>query len=744
MAFYHKGLSKTKRIFLLGLFVLVFLSMGFSAALNVQAEEKPNFTAEEQALIHSTQETPIKIGIIPHAFPLSTCEPEEACKGINIEILNLISKKTGLKFQFQRIPTETHTPYQFLATKETNLVAGAIITENFLADPTVVLSERLFDSSAVCIGKDGVNLSQKEKPLTIAVMSGFQVGTDYAQRQFPDAELLTYATGSSCLDAVKSKKADMAILNKYVGNYELQKPKYTSLSAINAYTLPLDGCIMGLSPNEDKTISVINKGLSAISEEEYSSILMDFTIANPYQYTFFDILYKYRVSFCVIALLLALLSFSFFRLNGSRKREQRFSYDKLTGALTQNGFDDQVSNLLQSSQTPAYIVDFDISNFEGYNQLNGREKGDLLLKDLVLVAKDNLYPGEYICRTYSDHFAMVLLGRTLTEQIKRIAQISKISKEHVSQSITLSYGVYEVVERNLPIDRMIGFAASAKRTIKGNTQNYIAVYDDHIYKKNLANTEFLACFESALKNEEFHAYYQPKYDCISQQCVGAEALVRWFRPDGAILLPGKFIQLFERNGQIIALDFYMLRQACQLQKQLLDSGIHPVPISVNFSRIHFYDNSFVPTIIQIVDQCEIPHSLIEIECTETSITEDLSFVCQIFQRLRKEGFILSMDDFGSGYSSLNTLKSLPLDVIKLDRGFFVIQNIQEDQEQQRAKEIIKSVISLAKTLSLKTVAEGVETKEQLEFLRSIGCDTIQGYYFSKPVDKKSYIALFNK
>lgn len=284
---------------------------------------------------------------------------------------------------------------------------------------------------------------------------------------------------------------------------------------------------------------------------------------------------------------------------------------------------------------------------------------------------------------------------------------------------------------------MMDYAAAAKLTVKGNSEKYIGVFDGRIYKKLRENSELISGFDAAAAHGEFIPYIQAKYDGESGRISGGEALVRWKCPDGRIIPPARFISLFEKSGQITRLDFIILEQVCLLLRSVIDAGLTALPISVNFSRLHLHDADFVAKIREAAAKYDIPSRLIEIECTESVVAEDLNTIRQVFSELKKEGFSIALDDFGSGYSSLNTLISIPMDVIKLDRGFL----LQRETDRASSEEVVETIISLAHKLSFKVVAEGVESRDQLDFLRRAGCDTIQGYYYARPVPPEEFVKM---
>ena len=243
----------------------------------------------------------------------------------------------------------------------------------------------------------------------------------------------------------------------------------------------------------------------------------------------------------------------------------------------------------------------------------------------------------------------------------------------------------------------------------------------------------------AIVNHEFEVYYQPKYDPKTLELGGAEALIRWNSPEYGFVSPGRFIPIFEKNGFITEIDHFMISNVAANQRMWLDMGYKVGCVSVNVSRAHFAEKDLALQIRDMVDAAGCPHNLIEIELTESAFFDDQNAMIETIKALKSFGFKVSMDDFGAGYSSLNSLKDMPLDVLKLDAGFF-----RGDKAGDRGQIVVSETIKLAKNLKMKTVAEGVDEKEQVEFLASQGCDLIQGYYFAKPMPKAEYAAKLTK
>ena len=243
----------------------------------------------------------------------------------------------------------------------------------------------------------------------------------------------------------------------------------------------------------------------------------------------------------------------------------------------------------------------------------------------------------------------------------------------------------------------------------------------------------------ALNSSQFIPYLQPKYDLKTNKATGAEALVRWAHPQKGLVSPGIFIPIFERNGFISKLDFYMWESVCKILRNWIDSGKKVVPVSVNISRTNLYNPELVDIICNLVKKYDIPPELLNLELTETSYMDNPALMMETVQRLRDKNFIVLMDDFGSGYSSLNTLKDITVDVLKIDMKF-----LQETVHQERSRKILECVINLAKKLNVPVVAEGAETEDQVNFLRDMGCEFVQGFYFSKPIPLKEFEQLIEE
>lgn len=449
-----------------------------------------------------------------------------------------------------------------------------------------------------------------------------------------------------------------------------------------------------------------------------------------------DIMYNSTLFMFVITILaIAVLLYIFI---SQRRHVQELSQlafvDTLTGVANKKKFKLVAAELLADSHDRYAFAILDIDKFKVLNDTLGYNSGDLLLINICRVLQQHLKEKEFFCRCDSDEYYLLLLytdDKTLRDRILLImAQIGDEFKDQLdnSYSLVLCAGVYVIANFKESINSIRDKASHAHRLIKGKDESGISFYNEEIRNRILEEKEIENKMHGALQNGEFLLYLQPKYYLESEKIYGAEALVRWDGNSRTLAYPSDFIPIFEKNGFVTKLDMYMLEKACQTIRGWLDSNVVPIPISINFSRLHLKNPRFVDDIADIVDKYRIPPRYIEIELTESTMLHNEEVLIAMLSHLHEHGFTLSMDDFGSGYSSLGLLKNLPVDVIKLDRTFFVNYS-----ELKRAVTVVGSIISMARDLGIKTVAEGVETIEQIEFLRELGCDIVQGYYYAKPM-----------
>ncbi len=414
------------------------------------------------------------------------------------------------------------------------------------------------------------------------------------------------------------------------------------------------------------------------------------------------------------------------RLMNSAELQKKLALDSFTNDKHPNVFNSCAVNALKNSgDKNAAVVQFDIKQFKLINAKHGEKLGTEIL-NYISEGLDSICGSDKPhIRLSADVFTVVVTYDDRGELEKFIENIKERLSCYGDIKYKLVFGIFEVADKSIPVRHMGDRAAIARQGIKNNALCDVGYYTEN-QKDTLLNRKFIEDrMYYALEHNEFVMYLQPKYSIDSPHIVGAEALVRWIHPENGIISPADFIPIFEKDGFIIKVDEYMWEQAAITIKSWIDAGLEPLPISVNISRVHLSDDRFVKILDGIVAKYDIPKKYLEAEITE-SVENDHSG--DMIKKLKESGYTLLMDDFGSGYSSLNMLKSTPFDVIKIDKDFF-----SEFMLSDRGKKIISHTISMSKDIGLELVAEGVETKEQAQFLYDSGCRVAQGFYYSKPV-----------
>lgn len=430
----------------------------------------------------------------------------------------------------------------------------------------------------------------------------------------------------------------------------------------------------------------------------------------------------------------------FVQTNASRKRdlmkiEQLSNYDKVTGLHGYQQFKKDLERILKKRGTMGQLalLNMDISNFKYVNSTFGIEAGDCMLRDFArffVTENPSCISG---CRIFADDFLAVVRMESkeqLKEQIENMTEefIKREYKKNAGSYFSVHTGIYEILPEDEDANYVIDCAIMARKTVKKKQEYQYEFFDDSLREQVARDSRVLAVVHKAIQQEELVAYLQPKFDLETNQLIGAEALVRWKQGEAICYYPNDFIPVLEQSGDIVELDFSIYKQVLQAMQKWQKEGKRLYPISINISRVHCKFDSCDERIIQLADQYQIPHHLIEIEITESAFLDDTNVLVENLNRLRKAGFRISIDDFGSGYSSLSIISQMPVDVIKMDQTF-----ITKAVDQKKAGCVVAAMISMAQNLNLEVICEGVETTEQAQFLLERGCRMGQGYLFSKPI-----------
>ncbi|MDE5597755.1 MAG: GGDEF domain-containing phosphodiesterase, partial [Lachnospiraceae bacterium] len=417
--------------------------------------------------------------------------------------------------------------------------------------------------------------------------------------------------------------------------------------------------------------------------------------------------------------------------------------DELTGGRPLAKFKlDALATMKEGHDNVAFLV-MDLDDFKLINELFGYDEGNKVLQYIWNVIHKNCRKGELAGRSQADNFVMLFFYNkkkdieerilTLTEEIQHCFMPK--NTEYILHPV---FGLYYADRYDEDMDVVLDCAILAHNYAKQERSGIYKVYADIMKDRIVQKKQLSDQIELAYANREFVAFYQPKYDSKTKRLAGAEALVRWRKPNGQMISPGLFIPHAEESGFVRKLDEYVFREVCMAQKRWMEKGLSIVPISVNISRKLLETPEFIDEYKKILDESGVPIEYIQLEITESAILDKQEDLINIMEKLHQVGFVILMDDFGTGYSSLMMLKSVPVDVMKLDKSFV------DDYDDFKGEQIIRRVMQMAQDLSIEVTAEGVETEDQYEFLKSIDCNTIQGYYFARPMPEEEFEECMNK
>lgn len=421
--------------------------------------------------------------------------------------------------------------------------------------------------------------------------------------------------------------------------------------------------------------------------------------------------------------------------------------DDLTGLPTKVQHKLDATKILGQKMGKYAYVSCDVADVKYVSEMYGYAYGNIALKHIASVLSKCLNPDELVSRTTGDHFCMLLKYADVKSLEKRIfsmteqASLLPVDDMGGTHKAVFNCGVY-LIQGGEDINMIRARANAARKKSETSFKTQIIFYSSDDLVKELETKELEADVVRAVKEKELEVYLQPKYDINSETIIGAEALIRWNHPEKGMLSPGRFIPFCEKNGFICTIDFYVLEEVCRKLREWKEDGKELVKVSVNFSRRHLAEPDFVDRLTEAVKYYDLNTSDLEIELTESVAYDEMGTLLQVMHKIKEAGFGLSMDDFGSGYSSLSLLREMPVDVLKLDKGF--LDGCHGKENEDRDKRIIYHIISMAKDLKITVLAEGVETEQQKEFLRESRCDMIQGYYYAKPMPIDTFAAYLNR
>ena len=416
-----------------------------------------------------------------------------------------------------------------------------------------------------------------------------------------------------------------------------------------------------------------------------------------------------------------------------QEEKYRATHDMMTGLLNRGAFEERVKEILSETDEPYCMVCTNIKDFKLINELCGSEVGDALLLAQADMIRGEEGGNSVSVHMYADRFCTLMPKRHYNED-RFMQNMTELLDRAVSMPLKTHFyvGVYDIVDTTELVWTMCDKAMMAIDSIRGNYGQYFSYYREELFQRIIREKQILGSFDKAIEDEEFHMFLQPQI-ANDGTVVGAEALVRWIRPDQGMISPADFIPVLEKAGLIHKLDLYMWEKAAQKLEEWKRAGKNNLSISVNISTEDFYLIDIYEAFRAISDKYDFDIKNLKLEITESALMRDVRKIMQNMTELHGLGYDIEIDDFGSGYSSLGMLKDIHADILKIDMIF-----LQETKNTIRSETIIKNVISMSKELGMPVITEGVETKEQLDFLQSVGCDMFQGYYFARPMSTENF------
>lgn len=659
-------------------------------------------------------------------------------------IIEQIERISGFRINI-RVCESLAECVSLLERGEADVICGGVNSASISSYGSCFISASYMRTPIVAVGKAGLIPADYMK---IAVpFNGDDIAV-YLKTIYPNATFLPYANNEECLNAVLSGEADIVYADAYEVIYLLGSG--CDLEILEVSSAFHRECFAYSGSTAKELVTIFDKSLAQLNHNT-SIVINTESISELSEYESMSLQTFVQRNLWILAAIVAAIAIAVAIIIGvaSSKSHRAIEIDPLTGGRSKHKFIEDALKLTRKTSADKWaLVMFDINKFKFVNDRLGYGEGDRMLERLYKTIEDNLEKDEIGARLSDDNFVMAVGNAADSELSTKINNIfSEFERRNglfVKYPVTFSAGVCRLGQclsngKDADIVAAIDRCNIAKRTLKGLHYSSIAFYDGKIRDKALREKDYESAMPGALARHEFQCYLQPKYGLKFRRIVGAEALIRWNSKDFGFVYPGDFIPLCEKNGFVVELDFFILEEVCKHMRNWIDSGRKPVVVSVNQSRLHLNYDDYIWRLREIVDKYEIPYEYIELELTESVLTENAEQMLKIMRKLHDIGFKLSIDDFGSGYSSLNMLKDMPADVVKIDREFF---NGTMNSEKGRA--VIASVVKLAKDLNMEVISEGVETLEQVEFLTEARCDMVQGFYFAKPMPADEFESLWFK
>lgn len=691
--------------------------------------------SEESVRAFTSTLPPLRVAYEPRWAPLEFRDPATGnFSGIVADVFRQISESTGLRFEF--VPMGDRDAVRAMRAGTIDMIACTVNDPSWVDRSNVVVTSPLLVAPMVLVRQ------RTEDPVRVVGMQrGFDVSPAIEERL--GAKVLFYDDITLCAQALLDGRIDAVYTN--IHNASLLQRMYPEF-----YLLSLADDMVALraavSMDVDPRVPVlVNRSLVNLSREEIDDVILD--KVSQHKSTVREFIWNNfsAVSAAAGSVVLALVLLALYtvreRAAARARLEKQLYVDKLTGIGNANDFYRRGERVLARHPRDTFLLVFlDITDFRLVNDHFGFKAGDDTLRAFSRMLASWAEEGDVYARMGQDHFAVLTRLREWPVTWERLMALKLAFDDYgrrnqLDPAVRLIGGMCVLRDRSVPLDRRMGLAVSARNYTLENNRDFM-LYNARVRKELLRRSTIENRLEHAVRNGEFVPWFQPKVNMITGRIVGSEALCRWLSPTEGLIPPFDFVPIFEQNGSIYRVDFAIYEAVCRALRSWLDKGWTVYPVSCNFSGISFKRAGFVQRVVETADHYGIPRKYIELELTETSVFANTRELNEKMEQLIAQGFHIAVDDFGYGYSSLGQLQHIRGHVLKLDRNF-ITQGLLTSQ----AHAVLTAVITLARTLGMDIVCEGVENAQQARALVHLGCSVAQGYYYSKPLPEKDFAAL---
>ncbi len=695
-------------------------------------------TSEEKQYIE--EKGTLTVGYLDDYYPFSYEDENGEYQGLTVQVLEEVAVSTGMSFSYVKM-VDMKEARKALWTGSIDILCYCDESPGFMKEEGIQVTKGYTQVPQVIIRKR----SGKAEEITQLAVTNSGISGEENQGFVEEFEqIMILDSQEACLYAVESGEADAALCDGYLAEY-LMGTRF-SLGKLEIYSVLNDSRVVYMAVKADEEsplLGILNKELLAVTDKMVNDyMLRDNFYARMSIESFISdhsIPIILILTGCAVLVILVLYNM----LKNSRRIQKLMYKDTDFDIWNLNYLKYRASLKLTEDRVLKYaIVYTDICQFKSYNAIYGWHAGQQILElSIKEISAQIDSVKELYARSYGSHFVLFVCYENMESLKRRMTDMAdRISDRIYEQTgirMAQAMGICAVEQEDTDIQLALSYAIQAVDPLKDSHSNAIRIYDDTLREQLRERHEREKLLDSVDFQKDFVAYYQAKVDIRNEQIVGAEALVRFMDPtdNGAIRAPGFFVPYYEQTGRITEIDFFVMESVCQMLRRRIDEGKRVVPVSCNFSRMHFVKDGFPEKFEAVINKYQVPKELIEVEITETLVVEEMQQqkVKENVAILRANGVRLSIDDFGSGYSSLGVFEQIPASVIKLDRSFLL-----NNENRTRQVQIMKNIVNLAKNLEAQVVCEGVETQNDTELMMEIGAYVAQGYRYCKPVPEREF------